>query len=163
MYGRKIVPDGFAVPEKLAGDGFHLRMLSIEDVEKDYAAVVASTARLKGLLDPESDWPEGLTLREDLVDLGWHEREFTLRRSFAYTVMSADESQCLGCVYIFPSEDPAFEAAVFYWARDGRDWARRDEALGRLVRDWMAAWPFARVAFPGRDIPWPRWRADRAL
>ena len=28
------------------------------------------------------------------------------------------------------------------------------------VRDWVAReWPFGRVAFPGRDVPWAQWRA----
>jgi hypothetical protein len=58
-----------------------------------------------------------LTLEDDLVDLGWHQREFKLRRSFAYTVMSLDEKKCLGCLYIEPSEKTGFEARVILWVR----------------------------------------------
>jgi hypothetical protein len=102
MDARPFVPDGFVVPERLEGDGFHLRMLTIHDLVKDYDAVMTSADRLAGLMDPADTWPRGLTLEDDLIDLGWHQREFTLRRSFAYTVMSPDEQTCLGCAYAAP-------------------------------------------------------------
>lgn len=162
MYQSRLVPKDFAVPERLECGTYHLRMLSIDDVEKDFEAVEASAERLKGLLDPESPWPDGLTLKEDLIDLAWHQREFTLGRSFAYTVMSSDESRCLGCVYIFPSSVPAYDAAVFYWVRSGENVSERDRDLGTRLRDWLqSAWPFKRVAFPGRDIEWDAWRQMR--
>ena len=164
MYNRPLVPPGFIVPECLACDGFHLRMLSIDDVDKDYEAVTASRERLKGLLDPDSDWPDGLTKIEDLVDLGWHQREFTVRHSFAYTVMAADESSCLGCCYIFPSSNAAYDAAVFYWVRSGPNTEARDVELGNALRRWLReVWPFKRLAFPGRDVTWADWRPELKL
>jgi hypothetical protein len=160
MYGRELVPPDFSVPERLDGKGYHLRMLRVDDVDKDFAAVLESADRLRGLLDPESGWPDGLTRQEDLIDLAWHQREFTIRHSFAYTVMSADESRCLGCVYIFPSERRGYDAKVFYWVRSGPDAERRDAELGDLVRAWITRlWPFTSVACPGRDLPWEIWHA----
>lgn len=159
MYGRPLVPDGFEVPSGLVGEGYVLRMLSIDDAGKDFEAVVESTDRLTGLFDPSSPWPAGLTLREDIVDLGWHEREFTLRRSFAYTVMARDESRCLGCCYIFPSTAEGYDAAIFYWVRAGADADNRDAELGQRVRQWLTeSWPFRSLAYPGRDIPWRVWK-----
>lgn len=61
MYNKPLVPHDFAVPERLTGRGFHLRMLSIDDVDKDFDAVMESACRLEGLLDPRSPWPDGLT------------------------------------------------------------------------------------------------------
>ena len=159
MYNRMLVPPEFVVPDGLACGSYHLRMLSITDVEKDFEAVMASRERLAGLLDPESSWPQGLTPAEDLIDLAWHQREFTLRHSFAYTVMALDESLCLGCVYIFPSNAPAFDAAAFYWVRSGADAAARDADLGARFRSWLQIdWPFNAVAFPGRSISWAEWK-----
>lgn len=90
-----------------------------------------------------------------MIDLAWHQREFTLRHSFAYTVMPVDESKCLGCMYIFPSNAVAFDAAVFYWAREGHNADAFDQELGGLIRTWLRnVWPFRAVAFPGRDTPW---------
>ena len=159
MYGRALVPADFDVPERLDGPGFHLRMLSVEDLEKDFEAVIETTAQLQGLFGPDSPWPEGVTKDEDLIDLAWHQREFTIRHSFAYTVMAADESRCLGCVYIFPSERRGYDAKVFYWVRSGPEAGTRDAELGRMVRDWLAArWPFSAVAYPGRDQAWTAWQ-----
>ncbi len=158
MYNRPLVPPDFLVPTELDCGTYRLRMLSIDDVEHDYAAVTASADRIKGLLDPDSAWPDGLTVKDDMIDLAWHEREFTLRHSFAYTAMSADESMCLGCAYFFPSNVAAYDALAFYWVRTGPGAAARDSELGRQLRDWLKRdWPFRTVAFPGRDIPWPEW------
>lgn len=164
MYNFDLVPEDFVVPDILHGDGYILRMLSIDDLEKDFEAVVASTGRIRGLFDPTSLWPDGLTKKEDLIDLAWHQREFTIRHSFAYTVMASDESRCLGCVYIFPSKAKRYDAVVFYWVRDSADADIRDEELGARLRAWLASdWPFVSIAFPGRDIPWPQWqRLQRA-
>ena len=160
MYNRPLVPPDFVVPDRLDGQGHILRMLSIDDVEKDFEAVMASAGRLRGLLDPSSTWPDGLTLKEDLIDLGWHQREFTLRHSFAYTVMSDDERRCLGCCYIFPSNAQGYDAVVFYWVRAGADAENRDAELGARLRAWLdCVWPFKRIGFPGRDMPWSEWAA----
>jgi hypothetical protein len=162
MYNRPLVPTDFVVPERLQGTGFHLRMLSVDDLDKDFEAVTESAARLKGLLDPDSPWPDGLTKQEDLIDLAWHEREFTIRHSFAFTVMSNDNARCLGCMYIFPSANENFDAAVFYWAREGHDADVRDAELGRLIHAWLKTdWPFERVAYPGRDHSWAEFRGAR--
>jgi hypothetical protein len=158
-YWEELVPPDFQVPLRLEGDGFHLRMLTINDLVKDYDAVMSSATRLRGLMRPGSSWPDGLTLEDDLIDLGWHQREFRLRRSFCYTMMSPDESICLGCCYIYPSEKSSFDAKVFWWVRTIALADDFDERLGVAFRGWLGnVWPFKRVAFPGRDISWEEWR-----
>jgi len=157
-YWRRLVPDDFAVPDRLDGDGFRLRMLTVNDLVKDYDAVMSSEARLKGSMNPDSGWPNGLTIEEDLIDLGWHQREFLQRRSFAYTVMSPDESVCLGCCYIYPSDKSNFDAKAFWWVRSSALADGLDDRLGAAFRAWLGRWPFKRIAFPGRDIAWDAWR-----
>jgi hypothetical protein len=72
--------------------------------------------------------------------------------------MAPDESQCLGCTYIVPSDKAGYDAAAFYWVRTSA--AELDGKLGSAFRNWVAeAWPFARVAYPGRDIAWNDWLA----
>ena len=115
MMGRKtLVPDDFEVPAVLETDKFRLRMLTVNDLIKDYDAVMTSADHLQATYS-QGGWPVGLTLEEDLIDLGWHQREFTLRYSFAYTVMSLDESMCLGCMYINPSEKADYDARITMW------------------------------------------------
>jgi hypothetical protein len=158
MYSRPLVPSDFTVPQRLAGEGFVLRPLTVNDLIKDYDAVMTSVERLVGFMEPQSSWPRGLTLEEDLIDLGWHQREFTQRHSFAYTVMAPDESECLGCCYILPSDKAGYDAMAFYWARTSVLAAGLEERLGAAFRAWVAKdWPFAHVAYPGRDIPWSDW------
>lgn len=158
MYKRPLVPSGFVVPAGFRHTAFIARMLSVRDLIPDYDAVMSSEKDLIGLMDPASDWPRSLTLEEDLIDLGWHQREFTSRHSFAYTVMAPDESLCLGCCYINPSDLPGFEAAAFYWVRSSHK--HLEDALSTSFRRFLTdEWPFSRVAFPGRDQPWPRSRA----
>jgi hypothetical protein len=110
------VPDEFAVPEKLETREFRLRMLTVNDVVKDYDAVMTSIEHLKTVW-PGSDWPEGLTFEQDLIDLGWHQKEFQRRRSFAYTVVTPSESLVTGCVYINPTRKRGYDAVVYLWAR----------------------------------------------
>ncbi|MDZ4734872.1 MAG: hypothetical protein SGJ07_00850 [Rhodospirillaceae bacterium] len=157
MYQRLLVPVDFQPPARIDGEGFHLRMLSVHDVVKDYATVMESEARLIGFMNPNEDWPRGLTILENLIDLGWHQREFTLRHSFAYTVMNDDESRCLGCCYIYPSDRPGYDAMAYYWAREAEYRSGFDKALGDAFRGLVAKFPFGKVAFPGRDIPWSQW------
>ena len=110
------VPADFNVPENLETPEFRIRTLTVNDVVKDYDAVMTSVEHLKTVW-PGSKWPEGLTFEQDLIDLGWHQKEFQIRRSFAYTVVTPSESQVIGCVYIEPTRRAGFDAEVFLWAR----------------------------------------------
>lgn len=148
-----LVPRDFQVPEVLETDKFRLRMLRVTDIVKDYDAVMTSIDHLQGVFGERSKWPsKDLTLEQDLIDLGWHQKEFQTRSSFAYTVMNLDESQCLGCVYIFPSRSPDFEADVFMWVRKSEFDKGLDPILFKTVKDWITnKWPFKKVRYPGRE------------
>lgn len=120
-------------------------MLTVHDVVKDYAAILEAVAR-DGTPDPPD---EPLTLEQNLVDLGWHQKEFQTRRSFAFTVVSPDESSCLGCVYIYP--DDTADARVYLWVRRQAWEDGLDPILERAIRAWIGeAWPFETVVYPGR-------------
>ena len=125
-YGKDFVPKEFEIPEVLETDKFKLRMLTTNDVDKDYEAVMSSLNHLKGVFGGyASTWPPNdLTKKQDLTDIAWHQLEFQNKRSFAYTVMNLDESKCLGCVYIFPSEKKEYDAIVIFWVR--KEHTRRD-------------------------------------
>ena len=134
-----LVPEGFAVPARLEHERFRLRMLSVDDVVKDFDAICD---RVDWQGEPRSPFVE--TVRENLVDLGWHEKEFQIRRSFAYTMVAPDESQVLGCVYIDPSD--THDARVWMWVRRSAWEDGLDPVLESAVRDWIARdWPFEAV------------------
>ena len=154
---RPFVPAEFVVPSELVTANFTLRMLSVGDVERDFEAVTLSAARVSKVW-PDSGWPAGLTLRQNLIDLGWHEKEFQNRTSFAYTMVAPDESEVLGCVYVYPTDKAAHDAEIFLWVRESEVANDLDEALFEVVQRWLAStWPFVNPAYPGRAISWAQW------
>ena len=148
---KSLVPAEFDVPSRLEHELFLLRPLCISDVIKDYDAVMSSVAHLQGVFGAGSNWPApDLTLEQDLIDLGWHHKEFQRRSSFAYTVTSRDECLCLGCAYIYPSRAAGYDADAYCWVRASHV-AALDAVLWGTFESWLAAsWPFRRVRFPGR-------------
>ena len=156
----KFAPVAVTIPTGIETTDFKLRMLTINDLVKDYDAVMSSVGHLNGVFGPGETWPQGLTLVEDLVDLGWHQKEFELRSSFAYTVMSPDESRCLGCVYVDPSEKLDYDAMVIMWVRQSEVKSGLDENLFATVKAWLSEkWWFTAVAFPGREMTWQHWKS----
>ncbi len=150
---KSFVPDSFKVPEKPETATLRLRMLTVNDVVKDYDAVMTSIDHLQGVFGMRSPWPsQELTLEQDLIDLGWHQKEFQRRTSFAYTVMNRDESQCLGCVYLFPSQNEEVDAEIYLWVRQSEFEKGLDPMLFDTVRNWITnVWPFQKVLYPGRQ------------
>ena len=152
------VPIDFMVPARLETAEFRLRMLTVNDVVKDYDAVMSSVEHCKTVW-PGGKWPDGLTLEQNLIDLGWHQKEFQTRRSFAYTVVAPDESRVVGCVYIVPTRKQGHDAEAYLWARQSELAGGLENRLYAAVRDWVAKdWPFKAVAFPGKDVSWETWR-----
>lgn len=151
------VPPDFEVPGGLETAEFRLRMLTVNDVVKDYDAVMTSVDHLQSIW-PGSGWPAGLTFEQDLVDLGWHQKEFERRTSFAYTVVTPDESRVVGCVYVNPTRKRGYDAVVYLWAREDTLAGGLEARLEAAVRAWIARdWSFGDVAYPGRDLAWSAW------
>jgi RimJ/RimL family protein N-acetyltransferase len=148
-------------PPLLETERFRLRSLTVHDVVKDYDAVMTSREHLWELFGEAWGWPPtDLTLEEDLIDLGWHQKEFKRRSTFAYAVMNLDESRLLGCVYVDPPTKRGYDAEVTWWVRSSELASGLDEELGETVRAWIGkAWPFSQVVYPGRDIAWSEYKA----
>ena len=153
------VPSDFEVPDTLENQHFRIRMLTIHDVVKDYDAVMTSIDHLQGVFGTKSNWPsENLTFEQDLIDLAWHQKEFQRRSSFTYTVVTLDESQVLGCLYIFPTTKADFDATATMWVRSSVLDKGFDTILFNTVKRWITEeWPFEKVAYPGREITWEEW------
>jgi hypothetical protein len=147
------LPEGFDAPEVVKTKRFKLQTLSINVAVKDYDAVMTSRAELWERFGEIWGWPpEDLSLEQDMIDLAWHQKEFQLGRAFAYSVMSSDDSRLLGCIYIDPTEEPGYDAEVFYWVRTSELETGFEGELDRFVRDWVSStWPFKCVLYPGRE------------
>ena len=149
----------FKIPNTLENQYFRIRMLTVNDVIKDYDAVMTSIDHLQGIFGPHSKWPsKDLSLEQDLIDLGWHQKEFQRRTSFAYTVVTLDESMVIGCLYIFPTNKGDFNAEVTMWVRSSVLKDGLDAILFNTVKKWLnEEWPFKKTAYPGREISWEDW------
>lgn len=157
----KFVPDSVTIPTGITAKDFKIRPLTVNDVIKDYDAVMSSIDHLQGIFGPGNSWPsESLSLEQDLIDLGWHQKEFQMKSSFAYTIMTVDESKCLGCVYIDPSEKVEYDAKVVFWVRKSEIKNGLDEKVSLAVQKWLLEkWWFEKVAYPGRHISWQEWES----
>ncbi len=157
---KKFVPADFKIPETLETNRFRLRMLTIKDVKLDYDAVMTSIDHLQKTkpFGPNYKWPtKDLSYEQNLIALGWHQKEFEKRSSFTYTVMNLNETECLGCLYIYPSDNPNYNAVIIMWVRQSEIINGLDEILFSSVKKWVQdKWPFEKVAYPGRDISWDK-------
>ncbi len=63
------VPVNTIVSKGVSTDRYNIRMLTINDLVKDYDAVMSSVDRLKGVFGPNDNWPNGLTIRRYLMIL----------------------------------------------------------------------------------------------
>ena len=153
------VDNEIEIPQQLETGDFRLRMLTVNDVVKDYDAVMSSVEHLREIW-PDSGWPDGLTIEQNLIDLGWHQGEFQNRSSFAYTVVTIDEAKVIGCVYVYPTRKRGYDAEVYLWAREAALGSPPDSRLYEAASEWLREeWPFENVAFPGREIHWDSWNA----
>jgi hypothetical protein len=132
------------IPQVHALGEFVLRALTVDDAERDFSAVIDSSADIRAG-NPGSKWPEGLTKEANLLDLAWHQREFESRRSFAW-VIETGGGEYSGCLYVYPSLTGEKAADVVWWWRTG---TRVSKAH---FRELLGAW------FAERD--WPQLRYD---
>lgn len=133
---------GRTIPTLLALGNFRLRILTIADLAEDYKAVVESAADLKGVFE-DGSWPEGLTREEDLVDLGWHQKEFSLKRSFAWIIADPENDAYLGCAYVFPPQDADSPAEAWFWFRTSVRPAVDEAGFRQAFETWLngPVWP----------------------
>jgi len=134
------IPKDFEIPQELETNRLRIRMLKTSDVVQDYDAVMSSINYLQKTspFGPNHNWPEGLTIEQNLIDLGWHQKKFQRRSSFAYTVINPDESRCLGCIYINPSINSSYETMIILWVRQSEIESGLDQHLFESVKEWIS-------------------------
>ena len=156
------VPQDFVIPTYVGLDGFHIRLMTMDDLVKDYEAYMSNIDHIRGVFGPDDiDWPAPeISLRLALADLGWCEWEHFQRSSFSYCVMTPDDSRELGCLYISPTEKAEYDAEITSWVVKAEYDKGLDSELFDFSKSWIKkAWPFKRVAFPGREVSWDDWAA----
>lgn len=121
-------------PRNLDLKPYRLTPLGPAQVNEDFAAVMAAAPILGDFF---GDWPEGLTLEENLIDLAWHEREFTTKRSFSWIIRDA-ENVYIGCFYISPKPGMRGQANADLWLCDIPDRVVVARRIKAALDIWMA-------------------------
>lgn len=151
-------PNNFDPPKSLEHPRFIARKLQARDVYLDYIAVMSSIDIIKKTRG--GSWPTAdLSFEDDMIDLAWHQREFENKTSFAYTVMSPDESACLGCFYLYPAgfrgEAPEeCDVDVSFWVTQQAYNDGLYQELYTALKEWIAKeWPFKKPYWSNKEIP----------
>jgi len=119
-------------PEGLRTGEFLLRPITAADAEFDYEAVMESKDFLRKW--EQSSWPEDdFTVESNREDMAKMEQRHNEGYSFGYTVMDLDETQCLGCVYVFSSDARHLSKAEVSPV-DGSNWSDCDAVVSFWVR-----------------------------
>jgi RimJ/RimL family protein N-acetyltransferase len=150
MASDAFVPPDFVVPFGLDTPQFTLEPLGPEHNDADFRAWSSSKDHIHATPGwEESSWPREMTLAENRSDLERHADDFSRRTGFTYTVLEQPGGDVIGCVYIYPDSDDAFDARVLSWVRASH--SDLDAALWRAVSDWVASdWPFEQVNYAAR-------------
>jgi hypothetical protein len=159
MTENQFLPADFSLPLRIATKDFVLVPLAPEHCAIDFDAWSTSIPELRGIFGPGTAWPGDVGgLEENLRDLEKHFAGFQARTEATYTVLSPDETRCLGCVYLRHSKARAYDCRVDFWVRTS-DRQRLEPALYAFLRTWLPeVWSFQAVAFVGREVPWDAWQ-----
>jgi hypothetical protein len=108
-----------------------LRPIRTDDATLDHEAVMASKEMVR--IWEQTGWPaDGLTIDQNREDLRRLVARHNDGSAFTYTVLVPDESLCLGCVYIFPTDFGTYTRASITPLQEGIDWDAHDVAVGGL-------------------------------
>jgi hypothetical protein len=151
------------VPAELRTSEFFLRPITAQDAATDHAAVMETREHLR--LWEQSSWPEDdFTVESNHTDLLDLEQRHAAGRAYTYTVQDPLGTECLGCVYVFPTHTSFLakatvtpvdndvwtdvQAVVYFWVRQSRMETGLDGRLLAELRAWFAeAWKLERTVF----------------
>lgn len=153
---------GIEPADGFAGDGFIVRPLVPSDVVLDHEAVMSSREFLYHWEMEPPYPPEDFSVDDNLGDLEQMDGEHRNGTRYTYTVMNADETQVLGCIYLLPGDDRMYRTAevtshdgtdlssvvatIAFWVRvstweGGFERALLEAVLGWLRNDWSIERP----------------------
>jgi hypothetical protein len=133
MTGMSFREQGIEPADGFTGDGFKVRPLVPSDVVLDHEAVMSSRDFLYHW-DQEPPYPpEDFSVEDNLEDLEQMDGEHRTGTRYTYTVMNADETQVLGCIYLLPNDDRMYATAEVT-SHDGSDLTSVDATVAFWVR-----------------------------
>ncbi len=128
---------GIEPADGFTGDGFIVRPLVPSDVVLDHEAVMSSREFLYHWEQEPPYPPEDSSVADNLEDLNQMDAEHRDGTRYTYTVMNADETQVLGCIYLVPNVDRRY-TTVKVKTHDGTDLMSVDSTIMFWVR--VSSW-----------------------
>ncbi len=125
---------GVEWPRDFGLGDYRLTPLSPEFVDEDFDSVIETGELLDGIFGA---WPNGLTRESNLIDLAWHEREFTAKRSFSWIVRD-NRADYFGCFYLFPALGERGAAKAALWLCNVTDRRKVARVLKSDLEIWLA-------------------------
>jgi hypothetical protein len=149
----------FNPPTHVETGQFRVVPLGPDLVEIDFDAYMSSIEHLQKTFTRSAEWPHsGISDADAMRDMETEQARFRNRESFAYAVLTKDGRRERGCIYVYPSPVPGYDAMVRLWVTKAEYDAGFDAELFAWVTTWMQRdWPFAKIAYPGRTIAWEKW------
>lgn len=129
--------DGFAT------DTFLVRPLLPTDVVLDHDAVMATRDFLYHWEQEPPYPPADFSVEDNLADLEQMRTAHLEGTRYTYTVMTADETQVLGCIYLLPGDDRMYRSAKVM-SHDGTALESLDATMAFWVRESTWAEGFER-------------------
>ena len=111
------------IPKRIKSKSFVAEVLSAKHTEEDLKNVIENEKLIKLTRGNAGSWPnpKTLSLKENTIDLSWHQREFENCLSFAYLLRDL-KGEYMGCVYLYPmnfrskiSEARKYEVDFSFW------------------------------------------------
>ena len=158
---KTLVAKDFAVPMSVVTPHFKLQPLGPALVKIDYEAYMSSVEHLQKTFTRSPEWPHaGISDADAMKDMEGEAARFAAREAFSYSVLTPDGKRERGCIYVSPSPVPGYDAQVRIWVTKADYDAGFDAELYVWASQWVkTAWPFKKVAYPGRAIDWSTWDA----
>ena len=150
-------PETAVPPTKLQTEELLFVPLTPAHVHLDYNALMVSKEMLRRW--GGHGWPsDDFTIEANRQDLEWHDQEHRENIAYTYTILTPDESECLGCVYIKPLRDiqedaPDFHAIIRYWVIEPRLIDGLEKQVLTTLIHWFNsdAWQFKRMLLHTRQ------------
>lgn len=152
------VSEDFQPPYKVSTKNYVIKKLTVDDVEKDYQAVMSNKIRLRQIFCENDDWPsDDMTIEENYKDLEEHQLEFEKNEGFAYTILNPEEEFCIGCLYIYPFSHGIYDCRIYYWLIE--EASALDNDLRSFIDKWLySVFSLRNPAYPGRDMSHAEWK-----
>ena len=154
---------GVEAADGFTGDGFIVRPLVPSDVVLDHEAVMSSREFLYHWEQDPPYPPADFSVEDNLEDLQQMDSDHRNRIRYTYTVMNADETQVLGCIYLLSNDDRMYRTAEVA-SYDGTDLSSVDATVAFWVR--VSTWEsgFERVLLDA-VLGWLRdeWSLERPV